>query len=135
MTALSQEEILSNSKTVVQGLDTLKNEHHQILNSLLNSMKTIKKENMDTNLVEEKTNILKKSIDMIELGLGEAQVGDHECWREIDDIDGLEQHCDISSALALEISQFCAKPSISSHYINILALFLSLFECLFWQKF
>ncbi|CAH1791618.1 unnamed protein product [Owenia fusiformis] len=74
MTALSQEEIISNTKTVVQGLDTLKNEHHQILNSLLSSMKTIKKENGDTNLVEEKTGILKKSIETIELGLGEAQV-------------------------------------------------------------
>ena len=74
MTALTQEEIISNTKTVVQGLDTLKNEHHQILNSLLSSMKTIKKENGDTNLVEEKTNILKKSQEMIELGLGEAQV-------------------------------------------------------------
>ena len=74
MTALSQDEIMGSTKTVVQGLDTLKNEHHQILNSLLSSMKTIKKENGDTNLVEEKTGILKKSLEMIELGLGEAQV-------------------------------------------------------------
>lgn len=74
MTALSQEEIISNTKTVVQGLETLKNEHHQILNSLLSSMKTIKKENGDTNLVEEKSSILKKSLDMIDLGLGESQV-------------------------------------------------------------
>ncbi len=74
MTALTQDEIITNTKTVVQGLDTLKNEHHQILNSLLSSMKTIKKENGDTNLVEEKTNILKKSLEMIELGLGEASV-------------------------------------------------------------
>ena len=77
MTALSQEDIISNTKTVVQGLDTLKNEHHQILNSLLSSMKTIKQEKGDTNLVEEKTNILKKSLEMIELGLGESQVGYH----------------------------------------------------------
>jgi len=74
MTALTQDEILSNTKTVVQGLDTLKNEHHQILNSILSSMKTVKKENGDTNLMEEKSNILKKSIEMIDLGLGEAQV-------------------------------------------------------------
>jgi kinesin light chain len=74
MTALSQEEIISNTKTVIQGLDTLKNEHHQILNSLLSSMKTIKLESGDTNLVEEKSNILKKSLDQIDLGLGEAQV-------------------------------------------------------------
>lgn len=74
MTALSQEDIITNTKTVIQGLDTLKNEHNQILNSLLSSMKTIKRENGDTNLVEEKTNILQISLETIELGLGEAQV-------------------------------------------------------------
>ncbi|KAI0219122.1 Kinesin light chain [Lamellibrachia satsuma] len=74
MTALSQEEIVSSTKTVMQGLDTLKNEHHQILNSLLSSMKTIKKENGDTNLVEEKTHILQKALESIDLGLSEAQV-------------------------------------------------------------
>ena len=75
MTALSQDEIVSSTKTVIQGLDTLKNEHHQILNSLLSSLKTIKRESGDTNLVEEKTNILKKSLETIELGISEAQVG------------------------------------------------------------
>ena len=75
MTALSQEDIITNTKTVVQGLDTLRNEHNQILNSLLSSMKAIKEKNGETNLVEEKTNILKRSIDQIDLGLGEAQVG------------------------------------------------------------
>jgi len=74
MTALSQEDIISNTKTVVQGLDTLKVEHHQILNSLLSSMKTIKDQSGDTNIVEEKANLLKKSLEMIDLGLGEAQV-------------------------------------------------------------
>jgi chromosome segregation ATPase len=74
MTSLSQEEIISGTKTIMQGLDTLKNEHHQILNGLLSSMKTIKKENEDTNLMEEKTNRLKKSLETIELGLSEAQV-------------------------------------------------------------
>ncbi|ELT94835.1 hypothetical protein CAPTEDRAFT_210732 [Capitella teleta] len=74
MTALSQEEVINNTKTVVQGLETLQNEHHQILNSLLSSMKTIKRENGDTNLVEEKSNILKKSLELIDLGLGESQV-------------------------------------------------------------
>ena len=49
-------------------------EHHQILNSLLSSMKTIKEKSGDTNLVEEKANLLKKSLEMIDLGLGEAQV-------------------------------------------------------------
>ncbi|XP_070180408.1 kinesin light chain-like isoform X3 [Littorina saxatilis] len=74
MTALSQDEIVTSTKTVIQGLDTLKNEHHQILNSLLSSLKTIKRESGDTNLVEEKTNILKKSLETLELGISEAQV-------------------------------------------------------------
>ena len=65
---------MSNYSLQLQGLDTLKNEHHQILNSLLSSMKTIKKENGDTNLVEEKTYILKKALETIDLGIGEAQV-------------------------------------------------------------
>lgn len=47
----------------------------QILNSLLNSMKSIKEKNAETtDLQEEKANILKKSTEEIELGLGEAQV-------------------------------------------------------------
>lgn len=79
MTALTQEEIINNTKTVISGLDTLRNEHHQILNSLLSSMKTIKRENGDTNLVEEKTNILKRSLETLDLGLAEAQV----CSRRI----------------------------------------------------
>lgn len=74
MTALNQDEIVSNTRTVIQGLDTLKNDYQQILNSLLNSLNAIKKENGDTNLIEEKTNILQKSLETIELGLGEGQV-------------------------------------------------------------
>ena len=74
MTALNQDEIVCNAKTVIQGLDTLKNDYQQILNTLLSSMKTIKRENGDTNLVEEKTNILQRSLETIELGLGEGQV-------------------------------------------------------------
>ena len=35
MTALTQEEIISNTKTVTQGLETLKNDHYQILNGLI----------------------------------------------------------------------------------------------------
>ena len=74
MTSLSQEDIISNTKTVIQGLDTLKAEHHQILNGLMTSMKTIQKENGDTNLMEEKTNIMQKSLENIELGVSEAHV-------------------------------------------------------------
>ena len=63
---LSQDEIISNTKNVVRGLETLKNEHSGIL-------KDIGSENngAETNV---KTDILKTSLEKIELGIGEAQV-------------------------------------------------------------
>ncbi|XP_014674510.1 PREDICTED: kinesin light chain-like [Priapulus caudatus] len=39
MTALSQDEIVTSTKTVVQGLDALRNEHNAILNGLMSSIK------------------------------------------------------------------------------------------------
>ena len=74
MTALSQDEIATNTKTVIQGLDTLKNEHHQILNPLMSSLKTSQHGKGEVKLVEEKTSILKTSLEAIELGISEAQV-------------------------------------------------------------
>ncbi|XP_067389030.1 kinesin light chain 4 isoform X1 [Emydura macquarii macquarii] len=70
---LSQEEIISNTKLVMQGLEALKNEHNSILYSLLETIKCLKKDE-EANLVHEKSNLLRKSVEMIELGLGEAQV-------------------------------------------------------------
>ncbi|KAH0622785.1 hypothetical protein JD844_025453 [Phrynosoma platyrhinos] len=73
MDKLSQEEIISNTKLVMQGLEALKNEHNSILHSLLETIKCLKKDE-EANLVHEKANLLRKSVEMIELGLGEAQV-------------------------------------------------------------
>ncbi|XP_069092512.1 kinesin light chain 4 isoform X3 [Pleurodeles waltl] len=70
---LSQEEIISNTKLVIQGLEALKNEHNSILHSLLETIKCLKKDE-EANLVHEKSSLLRKSVEMIELGLGEAQV-------------------------------------------------------------
>ncbi|XP_026508933.1 kinesin light chain 4 isoform X1 [Terrapene carolina triunguis] len=70
---LSQEEIICNTKLVMQGLEALKNEHNSILHSLLETIKCLKKDE-EANLVHEKSNLLRKSVEMIELGLGEAQV-------------------------------------------------------------
>ncbi|XP_044867783.1 kinesin light chain 4 isoform X4 [Mauremys mutica] len=70
---LSQEEIICNTKLVIQGLEALKNEHNSILHSLLETIKCLKKDE-EANLVHEKSNLLRKSVEMIELGLGEAQV-------------------------------------------------------------
>ncbi|XP_043915965.1 kinesin light chain 1-like isoform X3 [Protopterus annectens] len=70
---LTQEEIISNTKLVIQGLEALKNEHNSILHSLLETIKCLNKDE-EANLVHEKSNLLRKSVEMIELGLGEAQV-------------------------------------------------------------
>ena len=84
MGALTQDEIIANTRTVVQGLDSLRLEHHQILNSLLTAIKSsAATENIDkvalqnqSNIVEEKVNMLKKAIEAIDLAIGEAQVVD-----------------------------------------------------------
>lgn len=71
MTVMSQEELIVNTKTVVQGLEALKTEH----SSILNSLQELSSHLNSSPLVEEKQHLIKKSLDMIELGLGEAQVG------------------------------------------------------------
>ncbi|KAG2457839.1 KLC1 protein, partial [Polypterus senegalus] len=73
MEKLSQDEIISKTKQVIQGLEALKNEHNSILQSLLETLKCLKKDE-ETSLVEEKSNMIRKSLEMLELGLSEAQV-------------------------------------------------------------
>uniref|UniRef100_A0A3Q3JNV7 Kinesin light chain n=1 Tax=Monopterus albus TaxID=43700 RepID=A0A3Q3JNV7_MONAL len=63
---LSQDEIVLNTKAVMQGLETLRGEHAQLLNSLLDCAQPP--------VAQEKSGLLRKSLEAIELGLGEAQV-------------------------------------------------------------
>uniref|UniRef100_A0A8D3E3D1 Kinesin light chain n=1 Tax=Scophthalmus maximus TaxID=52904 RepID=A0A8D3E3D1_SCOMX len=63
---LSQDEIVLNTKAVMQGLETLRGEHAQLLNSLLDCTQPP--------VAQEKSGLLRKSLEAIELGLGEAQV-------------------------------------------------------------
>ena len=72
--AMTQEEIVSSTKTVVQGLETLRVEHHQVLNGLQANTDTTNTDTAATDLIEEKISLLKKSIETIELAMGEAQV-------------------------------------------------------------
>lgn len=74
---LTQDEIISKTKQVIQGLEALKNEHNSILQSLLETLKCLKKDD-ESNLVEEKSNMIRKSLEMLELGLSEAQVWPHD---------------------------------------------------------
>ncbi|KAM9500533.1 kinesin light chain 2 [Clarias gariepinus] len=66
MERLSQDEIVMNTKAVMQGLETLRGEHAQLLNSLLDCT--------PPPAAQEKSGLLRKSLEAIELGLGEAQV-------------------------------------------------------------
>lgn len=62
----TQDEIINNTKNVVRGLETLKNEHSGILKNLSPDF-----QNGEANV---KTDILETSLEKIELGIGEAQV-------------------------------------------------------------
>uniref|UniRef100_A0A8C1N0K0 Kinesin light chain n=1 Tax=Cyprinus carpio TaxID=7962 RepID=A0A8C1N0K0_CYPCA len=70
---LTQEEITSSTTLVIHGLEALKSEHKSILQSLEETSQCLKKDE-EASLVHEKSNLLRKSVEMIELGLGEAQV-------------------------------------------------------------
>lgn len=63
MTQMTQEEIVSNTKTVLQGLEALRVEHMSLIQNLSEGKKD-----------PDKTDIVQKNIESIELGLGEAQV-------------------------------------------------------------
>ncbi|XP_063042513.1 kinesin light chain 2-like [Engraulis encrasicolus] len=64
---LSQDEIVLNTKAVMQGLETLRGEHNQLLGSMLDCSQL-------QPATQEKSGLLRKSLEAIELGLGEAQV-------------------------------------------------------------
>uniref|UniRef100_A0A3P9HP09 Kinesin light chain n=1 Tax=Oryzias latipes TaxID=8090 RepID=A0A3P9HP09_ORYLA len=70
---LSQDEIISQTKQVIQGLEALKQEHHSILDGLLGTLRCLKQDEEGV-LVEEKSHMIRKSLEMLELGLSEAQV-------------------------------------------------------------
>ena len=63
---MSQDDLLQSTKTVIQGLDALKCEHNKMLDNVVQSMKTSAAN--ETNKLEEKANLLRKSMDMIDLG-------------------------------------------------------------------
>lgn len=78
----TQDEIINNTKNVVRGLETLKNEHSGILNNL--NSNELHQSDGETELEKEKGSIIQESIEKIELGLGEAQVRiDLFCVRDV----------------------------------------------------
>ncbi|XP_015118670.1 kinesin light chain isoform X6 [Diachasma alloeum] len=65
MTAMTQEEIVAGARTVAQGLEALRVEHTGLLQGL---------QSQEAPEARDKVSLLCKNIEMIELGLGEAQV-------------------------------------------------------------
>ena len=63
---MSQDDILQSTKSIIQGLDALKNEHGKMLESVTKSLSNSSQ--VDSNKLEEKASLLRKSMDMIELG-------------------------------------------------------------------
>jgi kinesin light chain len=72
MAGLTQDEILQSTRTVCQGLEALKEEHESIKSTLLSSLESL--QNDEKKVVEEKSKLLSKNLDSIQLGIEEAHV-------------------------------------------------------------
>lgn len=75
---MTQEDVISNTKTVIQGLEALKTENNTLLSSIRSDLKNASDnssfDKANRKLLEEKANIIEKSMSSIDLGLSEAQV-------------------------------------------------------------
>lgn len=75
MTMISQDEIVSNAKTVTKGLEALRQEHQAILGGIRTSLGAVDLgPEGENSLITEKCALMERSLEMIELGLGEAHV-------------------------------------------------------------
>ena len=72
--ALTQDDILRQTKAVVQGLDTLKADHLQTLASLRAGIKSDIGDSGMSELNDDRASVLGKSLEQLELGISEAQV-------------------------------------------------------------
>ncbi|XP_051504120.1 kinesin light chain 1-like isoform X3 [Myxocyprinus asiaticus] len=70
---LSQDELLCRTREVMQGLEALRAEHQAILEGLMGTLHCLK-QSQEGRAVEEKTTMIQRSLEMLELGLSEAQV-------------------------------------------------------------
>ena len=80
---LSQDEMLAQTRQVIQGLEALRQEHHSLLEGFLGSLNCLEeggeKENTDPHHedrspAEDKAQGIRRSLETLELGLSEAQV-------------------------------------------------------------
>ncbi|XP_032413396.1 kinesin light chain 1-like isoform X1 [Xiphophorus hellerii] len=71
---LSGEEILCSTQQVIAGLEALKGENHSLLDDLQEAMESHPASHSGGGVEQEKSSIIRQSLERIELGLSEAQV-------------------------------------------------------------
>lgn len=71
---INQDDIIQNTRTVIQSLETLKNEHSTMIKTLIDKLETVKNDNSNRTIIEEEINVLKNSDEMVGLGISEASV-------------------------------------------------------------
>ncbi|KAL2098638.1 hypothetical protein ACEWY4_005118 [Coilia grayii] len=76
---VAQEELIGRTREVVQGLEALRAEHHAILEGILGTLKGLghapdDRQGPGDRHTHDKTSIIQRSLEMLELGLSEAQV-------------------------------------------------------------
>lgn len=71
---ISQDEIVHNAQTVTKGLEALRLEHQSILGGLKANIGLTEENEAVVLSQREKCSLLERSLEMIDLGLGEAHV-------------------------------------------------------------
>lgn len=71
---MNQDEILQSTRTVAQSLETLKNEHLNIIKQLYDKLEANKNDLLSRAIIQEEIALLKNSDQMVHLGIGEASV-------------------------------------------------------------
>ena len=71
---MNQDDILQSTRSVVQSLEALKNEHSTMIKTLCDKLDSYKNDAHSKTVVEEEISILKNSDEMVHLGISEATV-------------------------------------------------------------
>lgn len=69
---MNQDDILQGARSVVQSLETLRNEHTSMISSFVDKLEQYKNDASSRTIIEEEIAILKNSDEMVHLGISEA---------------------------------------------------------------
>jgi hypothetical protein len=72
---MNQPEILQSTRSVVQSLDTLKNEHTNMISTFVDKLETFKHDSQQSrHIIEKVVSLLRNSDEMVHFGISEASV-------------------------------------------------------------